>query len=327
MSALAQTRAGTCRTRSARRTNPTAGGLGGLARGSKASFCLPWDTDCSMRIWHQSFTDLDRVPLYRRTLVQHAAEVADPGTQVVVHGLRPGTYGESFVPIDAIRHHYLESLNERQIVEAALTAEREGYDAVALACFYDPGLRSARSLVDIPVVGLSETAMLVACSLGQKFALIALNEDQRAQHEGIAHAYGLEKRLAASIAMHPPIDEYMLEGDDHETQPIVAGFHHACRKALEAGADVIIPGDGVLNEFVWRKGLMQFDNATVMDALGTLFRYAAFLAGAQKSLGLGVSRVRHYAKPSDAMLQHARRFAGVEPIPESAFSGKPPNQA
>ena len=278
-----------------------------------------------MRIWHQSFTDLDMVPLYRRTLIEHAAKVVDPGTEVVVHGLRPGTYGRDFVPIDAIRHHYLEALNERQIVEAALTAEREGYDAVVLACFYDPGLRSARSLVDIPVVGLSEAAMLVACSLGQKFALIALNEDQKAQHEEIAEAYGLEKRLAASIAMQPPIDEYMLEGDDVATRPIVEGFHRACRLAMDAGADVIIPGDGVLNEFVWRKGLMRFENATVMDALGTLFRYAAFMAGAQKSLGLGVSRVRHYAKPSEAMLQHARSFAGIEPIPESAFSGKPPS--
>ena len=88
-----------------------------------------------MRIWHQSFTDLDMVPLYRRTLVEHAAKVMDAGDSVTVHGLKPGTYGKDFVPIDAIRHRYLESLNEQQIVEAVLTAEREGYDAVALACF------------------------------------------------------------------------------------------------------------------------------------------------------------------------------------------------
>jgi len=28
-----------------------------------------------VRIWHQSFTDLDMVRLYRRTLVEHAAAV------------------------------------------------------------------------------------------------------------------------------------------------------------------------------------------------------------------------------------------------------------
>jgi allantoin racemase len=274
-----------------------------------------------MRIWHQSFTDLDKVPLYRRTLNEHAARVAAPGTTVTVHGLRPGTYGKDFVPIDAIRHRYLETLNESQIVEAALAAERAGYDAVALGCFYDPGLRAARSLVDIPVVGLSETCMLVACSLGQKFALLALNRDQQVQHEELAHAYGLERRMAAAVAMEPAIDEYMLEGDDAATQPIVQGFHRACRRALDAGAEVIIPGDGVLNEFVWRKGLMRFETATVMDALGVLFRYAGFMAGARASLGLEVSRVLRYAKPSSAMLAHAREFAGVRAFDERDFSG------
>lgn len=274
-----------------------------------------------MRIWHQSFTDLDMVPLYRRTLIEHAEKVVDPGTTVTVHGLRPGTYGTDFVPIDAIRHRYLEMLNESQIIEAARTAEREGYDAVALGCFYDPGIRAARSLVDIPVVGLSETAMLVACSLGQKFALVALNSDQQAQHEEVAHAYGLERRLAASIAMEPAIDEYMLEGNEAETQPIVDGFHRACCRAIDAGAEVIIPGDGVLNEFVWRRGLLRFDTATVMDALGTLFRYAAFMAGARTSVGLQVSRLRQYAKPSQEMLDHARAMAGARPIEEKDFSG------
>lgn len=274
-----------------------------------------------MRIWHQSFTDLKMVPLYRRTLVEHAARVADPGTTVTVHGLRPGTYGKDFVPIDAIRHRYLEMLNENQIVEAALTAERAGYDAVALGCFYDPGLRAARSLVDIPVVGLSETCMLVACSLGQKFALVALNRDQQVQHEELARSYGLERRLAATVAMEPAIDEYMLEGDDATTRPIVEGFHRACRRAVDGGAEVIIPGDGVLNEFVWRKRLLRFENATVMDALGVLFRYAGFMVGARTSLGLEVSRVRHYAKPSAAMLGHARGLAGAKPIDESEFSG------
>lgn len=274
-----------------------------------------------MRIWHQSFSDLDCAPVYRATLARHAEAVMPAGDSVVLHGLRPGTYGSDFAPIHAIRHRYLEYLNEAQVVEAALAAEREGYDAFALGCFYDPALRAARSLVNIPCVGLSETCMLVACSLGQKFALVALNRDQQVQHEELAHAYGLERRLAAALAMEPPIDEYMLEGDDAATRPIVEGFHRACRRAVEAGAEVIIPGDGVLNEFVWRKRLLRFENATVMDALGVLFRYAAFMVGARASLGLEVSRVRHYAKPSAAMLSHARGFAGAKPIDESGFSG------
>lgn len=274
-----------------------------------------------MRIWHQSFADLDHTPIYRETLVRHGKAIMEPGTEVVVHGLKPGTYGENFVPIDAIRYRYLETLNELQICEAALTAEKEGYDAFALGCFYDPALRQARSLVEIPVVGLSETCMLVACSLGKRFGLIALNDDQKIQHEELAVAYGLENRMAAAVSMNPPIDEYMLEGDDEVARPIVDGFGRACREAIAKGAEVIIPGDGVLNEFIWRRSLLHVEGATVMDALGTLFQYAAFMARAQGSIGLSVSRRHHYAKPPAGMLAHARSIAGQSTVPENGFSG------
>ena len=41
--------------------------------------------------------------------------------------------------------------------------------------------------------------MLVACSLGHKFALIALNEDQQAQHEEVARTYGLNPNYSPVI--------------------------------------------------------------------------------------------------------------------------------
>jgi allantoin racemase len=274
-----------------------------------------------MRIWHQSFSDLDRAPLYRATLARHAAAVLPPGDKVVLHGLRPGTYGPDYAPIHAIRHRYLEYLNEAQVIEAALAAERAGYDAFALGCFYDPALRAMRSLVDIPCVGLSETCMLVACSLGQRFGLVSLEASQRAQHEELAQAYGLRERLAGVVAMHPPIDEYSLEGDEQATRPLLDAFNEACRRLVEIGAEVIIPGDGFLNEFVWRHGLRASHGAVVMDALGTLFRYAGFMAGARAALGLQVSRAGHYARPPAAMLAQARAAAGVTDMAEGSFSG------
>lgn len=275
-----------------------------------------------MRIWHQSFSDLDRVPIYRATLARHAAAAMSPGDEVVLHGLRPGSYGPDFAPIHAIRHRYLEFLNEAQVCEAALEAERQGYDAFALACFYDPALRSIRSLVDIPCVGLSETSMLVACSLGHRFGLVSLEESQRAQHEELARGYGLRDRLAAVVPMHPPIDEYMLEADDDAARPFVRAFEEACTQLVAAGAEVVIPGDGFLNEMVWRTGLRTVAGVPVLDALGTLFNHAAFMAGLRSRLGLEVSRALHYAKPPPRMLAQARHAAGARPIGEGEFSGR-----
>ena len=274
-----------------------------------------------MRIWHQSFSDLDLAPVYRATLRRHAAEVMPPGESVTLHGLRPGTYGTDSAPIHAIRHRYLEMLNEQQVVEAAMAAERAGYDAFALGCFHDPALRACRSLVDIPCVGLSETCMLVACSLGHRFGLVSLEEGQRAQHEELARAYGLRGRLAGVTPMRPPIDEYMLEADEAAARPLLGAFAAACERLVAMGAEVLIPGDGFLNEFVWRHGVRRLHGAPVMDSLGTLFRHAAFMAGARTALGLEVSRVRLYAKPPPGMLAQARAAAELRPMEESDFSG------
>lgn len=274
-----------------------------------------------MRIWHQSFSDLDRAPVYRQTLAAHARQVLEPGIDVRVHGLKPGTYGDRYAPIHAIRYRYLEALNEAQICEAALVAQREGYDAFALGCFHDPALREARSLVDIPVVGLSETCMLVACSLASRFALISLNRDQQIQHEELAAAYGLGSRVAAVVPMQPGIDEYMLEADDETAVPIVEGFVVACRKAIAAGAELIVPGDGFLNEFLYRRRFVAFEGAPIMDALGVLFHYAAFMARMQSSIGLRPSRLHHYATPPNDVLEQARAAAGRSAWTEDDFSG------
>ena len=274
-----------------------------------------------MRIWHQSFSDLDRAPIYRATLARHAAAAVPPGDTVALHGLCPGTYGPDVAPIHAIRHRYLEHLNEAQVIEAALAAERAGYDAFALGCFFDPALRAVRSLVDIPCLGLSETCMLVACSLGQRFGLVALEASQRARHEELARSYGLRERLAGVVAMHPPIDEYSLECDEDAARPLLAAFHAACGRLVEMGAEVVIPGDGFLNEFVWRHKLTASHGAVVMDALGTLFRYAQFMAGARASIGLQVSRAGNYARPPAAMLAATRWAAGAADMAEDSFSG------
>ena len=110
-----------------------------------------------MKIWHQSFTDLDSFPQYRQTLQEHGRRVMGDEADVVVHGLQPGTYPPGVAPMDFNTRAGLQLLNTRQVCEAALAAQANGYDAFALGCFFDPGLTEARSQVDIPVVSLTET--------------------------------------------------------------------------------------------------------------------------------------------------------------------------
>ena len=276
-----------------------------------------------MKIWHQSFTDLTTMPLYAKTIDAHARRIMGPDTTVVPHGLRPGTYANGVAPIDAIRYRYLEALNEQQVCEAVLTAEREGYDAVAIGCFFDPALRSLRSLVDIPVVSLAESCMLTACSIGRAFGLVTLCVDEVDNLRDLAGLYGLSGRLSSVVGLTPGIDEHDLEASQEETGPILQNALQACRQVIDGGADVIIPGDGVLNEFLVRHGVTEVDGVPVLDSLGVLFHHAQMLARLRRSTGLTASRRQYYAKPPREMLTVARAFAGAKDMVSGDFSTVP----
>ena len=274
-----------------------------------------------MKIWHQSFTDLTAFPAYRDTLQSHARRVMGDLAQVVVHGLRPGTYPAGIAPMDLNSIGGLRMLNEQQVCEAALAAQAAGYDALALGCFFDPALHQARSLVDIPVASLTESCLLAACSLGRRCAVISITDFQQMLTEDLVAAYGLSSRLAGVVAMSPSVRLFDLEGGADVAESIKQRFFVACERALSLGAEVIIPGDGVLNEFLVRHGLLHFEGAVVLDSLGVLFHHAAFLARGRAAGVLDVSRRLLYAKPSDAMRQHTARFYGALQRQETDFSG------
>ena len=274
-----------------------------------------------MRIWHQSFTDLTVMPLYRKTLTEHAAAVMGSDATVKVHGLRPGTYTAGCAPIDAIRYRYVAAVHELQICDAAMVAEREGFDAMAIGCFFDPGLRAARSLVNIPVASLGESCALVACSMGRTFGLVTLCEDQSADYSDMMQAYGLERRYAGAVSLDPPIDEFALEADEAAALAIEERFDAACARIIERGADVVIPADGVLNEFLVRRGRLKArGDVPVMDSLGVLFQHAAFLARLARTTGAGASRHQLYARPPGALVDHVRSFARQQALAND-FSG------
>lgn len=74
---------------------------------------------------------------------------------------------------------YISSRAEAQLAGAgvlSILAEKAGtYDAAVIAAFGDPGLSAARELFDCPVIGMSESSMLAACSVGERFAFVTFS--------------------------------------------------------------------------------------------------------------------------------------------------------
>jgi len=71
-----------------------------------------------------------------------------------------------------IDYYYPKHLMELAIFEEVRRLEDAGYDAVVVGCCYDPGVRVARELVDIPVVGPLEAAMNHASYVGHRFTIV-----------------------------------------------------------------------------------------------------------------------------------------------------------
>jgi Asp/Glu/hydantoin racemase len=272
-----------------------------------------------VRIWHQSMTDLQNLPRYRTNIRSHAGKILAPDVVVEPHGMPPGIYGDQ-APVDVLKYPYIEFLCERYTCEAALTAEREKFDLMAIGCYLDTGLKRCRSLVDIPVVAVTESSMLVACALGKKFGFVTIGPSMQASIAASAEEYGLSGRMACVVAMDPPIDEYDLEGNPEAGASAEASFMRSCRKALDLGADVIIPGEGVLNEFVFERDLSQYDGAPILDGNAALWQYGIMLANLRQKNHLTVSRGFAYLHPDEELLRSIRNFHGLRAFGSGDFS-------
>jgi Asp/Glu/hydantoin racemase len=120
-------------------------------------------------------------------LVDAAAQVVAPGTAIV-----PATAPRG-VP-------YISTRAEAQIggaIALEMLAERAGsYDAAVIAAFGDPGLFAARELFEVPVVGMAEAAMLTACMLGRRFAIVTFATALGPWYQECVEMHGMTDRCA-----------------------------------------------------------------------------------------------------------------------------------
>ena len=265
-------------------------------------------TEPGIRLWHQSITDLERLPGYASMLAEHAAAVCDAGTVVDLHGVLPGTYPPGVAPIEMGRYPWATALRVLQIAENALKAEKQGYDAVAISCFIDPALEQARALVDIPVVGALETALLVASTVGRSFGLIALDAHMAQTLRQLVARYGFSERVRVVAALEPALTEHELDHAFKGSSDFVDRFTAQARTLIAQGVDVIIPAEGVLNTALVRNDVHKIDGIPVLDSYGAVLSYAEMLVRMQRRCKLSTGRGHAYRRAPDAVVDHLREI-------------------
>jgi allantoin racemase len=265
-----------------------------------------------MRIYHQSFTVLEKLPAYAEAMAAHFRKVAAPGTEVVMHGMHPDTYRTNY-PGNDIQFAYFQTLHSQQFILGALTAEEQGFDAFALMTLPEPSLRDIRSLVDIPVVGYGESAMLAATMLGQRVGLLLFITGMAETVERNVRRMGLAERFLGAHPVGFTFDDVLAAYAAPE--PLLERFRTSARGLIARGADVIIPGEAPLCMLLARAGVSEVDGVPVLDAVAATLKAAEMMVGLRRVTGVRPSRRGHFqATPPRERVRELLRFYGIERV-------------
>lgn len=234
-----------------------------------------------------------------------------PDTEVTIKCVEPGIERGSDV-----NSAYFSMLNKASIVDRVLEAAAEGYDAAMVLCFLDPGVREAREVVDIPVIGVAEASMFLACQMGGKFAIVTLDEHKMMlEMEQNLKVYGLEDRVTRNpiVPIAIPMREWATRGL-HEPAWVAAEVKDKARRCVEDGAEVVIVGCAALAPITALGGVSKIEGLEVpiIDCVRAGLKMAELRVELTQKLGWpAASRAGLYAMPRERDVQRVRHTFGL----------------
>src|SRR5215469_6489956 len=159
-------------------------------------------------------------------VVAEATRCASPGTSITGVTAR---FGVSIVSTEAE-----EEIAGHAVLDA-LAANFAGHDAAVLAISFDTALFGARQIVSIPVIGMTEASLLMACLLGRRFGLISFGQNSRRMYLDLVRRVGLSQRMAGHEVIELASSAvYLREGGQD------AGVVEASARLVTAGADAVV---------------------------------------------------------------------------------------
>jgi allantoin racemase len=265
-----------------------------------------------MKLFYQSMGVARRssTGLYARSLNDLLNRSAAPGTTVDVHGLSEGA-------AIADQYRYLEHVDTQEILANGLRAEREGYDAFLIGNIFEPGLHALREVLNIPVLGLCESSIHLACLMGPGFSIVNVNPKfVRRVTENITGA-GLATRLVSIEHMQVERGAVLDSAfeDDQVRQMVVDQFTAAARCGIARGAEVIIPAGGIVMLLLAKSGVHAVDKAPIVNGVIGLLKMAELAVQIRQLTGFFTSKTMMYAPPSGELLRDIRRSYGDDLYP------------
>lgn len=208
-----------------------------------------------------------------------ARAAAAPDTEII--GLTP-----QFGPA-SVEGHYDGLLSAAAVVER-VAAYDEPFDAAIVAGFGDLGREGLQELLTVPVVDITEAAVLVAGLVGHSYSVVTMADRSVPIVESRLRALGLAERCASVRATGMPVLE--LDGDGLEK----------VRAELINQADLAVATDRAEVVVLGCAGMAGL-RAEAEAALGVPVvdgvEAAVHLAESLVRMSLSTSKIRTYARP------------------------------
>ncbi|MDX9863944.1 MAG: aspartate/glutamate racemase family protein [Anaerolineaceae bacterium] len=113
----------------------------------------------------------------------------------------------------AIEGYYSETLSAKAVLEE-VARHKEQADAYVLACFSDPGLHAARSIVNVPVIGIAEAAMHTAVQIAHNFSILTPLHRFHSILMRLVRSYHMEDYCAGVETFEAHVSEAASQSED-----------------------------------------------------------------------------------------------------------------
>lgn len=224
--------------------------------------------------------------------------IKDPETRAQIISL------QTFPKLTNLEFLSHETMMAPDILRLVRESAQLGYDALVIACFFDPFLSAAREVSgDMIVVGPCQASLQLASTLSNKFSIV-VGKWKWANHvTHLVRDYGYEHQLASIRSIDIPVDELQLDCAYTRERIIEEG-----RRAIqEDGAEALILGCtctfGLFEEVQAELGV------PVIDPTYASFKQAEFLASLKHQFGTNPSQLWSCEPPSEASLAQSELFA------------------
>jgi allantoin racemase len=227
-----------------------------------------------------------------------------PGTEVHIASL-PEADGR----FSNAEYRSYEAVMTRGVVRAARAAAIEGFDALAIGCFYDIALHDAREISGEMIVSAPcEAACEIAANLANRFGVIVGRRKWVNQMQAIVHSYGHEHRLAGFYPVDLGVTDFQKDHAETARRLIAAG-----RKAVEQDyAEALILGCTM--EIGFYQEVEKAVGVPVIDAAIAAFKRAEYGALLKRQCGWIPSRKWSCEPPPEDEIKKFGCFEGGEAL-------------